>query len=268
MSSWQIILNYWPVLIIALGLEIMLRGRTIITSLIGIAFAALIVFGLVSFALKGPLTKDANSYQIEYDKQGITNVELTIKPLVGNLMIKSGISTDQLMSGEIRVSGNEDLVKESELINGVQKISLSSTGNVMLPSRNIENGFPWELSLNSEIPFFLNIEQIFGIQKLLLTDLNIEALDASLVMGTMEVVFPAEEFLAANLECIIGEMVIKIPEGVDVRIELESGMTGVSLDEGFNREGDVIYSTGAKTNNVNVLSVNLPIGSLKVLSQP
>jgi len=74
--------------------------------------------------------------------------------------------------------------------------------------------------------------------------------------------------LAANLECIIGEMVIKIPEGVDVRIELESGMTGVSLDEGFNREGDVIYSTGAKTNNVNVLSVNLPIGSLKVLSQP
>lgn len=268
MSSWQIIINYWPVLIIALGLEIILRGRSVITSLIGIAFAALIVFGLVSFALKGPLTKDANSHLIEYGKQGITNAELTIKPLVGNLMIKSGESTTQLVTGEIRVSGDEDLVEESEIINREQKITIASSGNVMLPSRNVQNGYPWDLALNSDIPFVLNIEQIIGIQKLLLSDLNIDALDTMLVMGTMEVDLPEKDFLTANLECIIGEMVIRIPEGMDIRIELDSGMTGVSLDDGFIKEGDLIYSSGGKTNDVNVLKVNLPIGSLKVLSQP
>ncbi|MDO9087505.1 MAG: DUF5668 domain-containing protein [Anaerolineaceae bacterium] len=268
MSSWQIIINYWPVLIIALGLEIILRGRSVVTSLIGIAFAGLLVFGLVSFAIKGPLTKDANSHLIEYGKQGITNVELTIKPLVGNLVIKSGESTNQLVTGEIQVSGDEHLVKESEILNGEQKITLASSGNVMLPSRNVQNGYPWYLALNSEIPFSLTIEQIIGIQKLLLSELNIDALDAMLVIGTMEVVLPEEEFLAANLECIIGEMVIRIPEGMEVRIELDSGMTGVSLDDGFIKEGNLIYSTGAKTKDVTVLKVNLPMGSLKVLSQP
>jgi predicted membrane protein len=61
-------------------------------------------------------------------------------------------------------------------------------------------------------------------------------------------------------------MVIVVPEGLSVTIELNSGMTGVTLSDGFTRAGDTIYSKNFNENKDSVkLKVNLPMGSLKVM---
>ena len=264
MSTWQIILNFWPILIVAIGLEIIFRGRSIVGSLMGVGFSILLVLGLFWFAMQGPLTKDAISHPISYEMENIQQAELNIKPLVGKLTIDSGDFTNQLIKGEILASNNEEIKIESELSGQTQKFSISTSGNVILPSKNLNNGFPWDLSLNTNVPFSINIEQIIGIQNLLLTGLDIENLDTKLVIGTMEVTLPETDKLTAELECIIGEMVIIVPEGIPLTIHLDSGMTGVSLGDGFVREGDVIYSKHSRSNQGYVLNVNLPLGSLQV----
>jgi len=69
--------------------------------------------------------------------------------------------------------------------------------------------------------------------------------------------------LEADFECIIGEVVLIIPEGTPVRINVDKGISGVSLGEGFFSEGDVIYSEDARLHQY-ILDVNIPIGSLRV----
>ncbi len=264
MSTWQIIMNFWPIIIVAIGLEIIFRGRSIIGSLIGVAFSILLVLGLFWFALQGPLTKDAISHPINYEVGNVKQAELEIKPMVGKLTIGAGDFTNQLMDGEILASNNEEIKIESKLSGQTQKISLTTSGNVYLPSNNMNNGFPWDLLLNTNVPFSISIEQIIGIQNLSLTDLDIQNLDSKLVIGTMEVNLPDIENLSADLECVIGEMVIIVPEGISLTINLDSGMTGVTLGDGFVREGDVIYSKQSTTNKNYILNVNLPLGSLQI----
>lgn len=264
MSTWQIIMNFWPIIIVSIGLEIIFRGRSMIGSLIGVALSILLVLGLFWFALQGPLTKDAISHPISYEVGDSKRAELDIRPMVGKLTIDSGDFTNQLIDGEILASNNEDIKIKSDLSGQTQKISITTSGNVYLPSNNMNNGFPWDLLLNTNVPFSINIEQIIGVQNLLLTDLDIENLDSKLVIGTMEVIMPDTEKFSADLECVIGEMVIIVPEGISVTINLDSGMTGVSLGDGFVREGDVIYSKQSTTNQNYILNVNLPIGSLQI----
>jgi hypothetical protein len=84
----------------------------------------------------------------------------------------------------------------------------------------------------------------------------------------MEVILSEDEYFDAFLECVIGEMVLIIPEDLPVRIELNSGMTGVSLDDGFVKEGNLIFSPAADRSDQDmVIVVNLPMGSLKLKNQ-
>jgi hypothetical protein len=224
------------------------------------------VLGLFWFALQGPLTKDVVSHPINYEVGSAKQAELAIRPIVGKLTINSGDFTNQLIEGEILASNEEEINIESELSGQTQKISISTSGNVYHPANNMNNGFPWDLLLNSNVPFNINIEQIIGIQDLTLTEIDIQNLYSKLVIGTMEITLPESDKFSAELECIIGEMVIIIPEGIPVTIQLDSGMTGVSLGDGFVREGDVIYSKNSRKDQGYVLNINLPIGSLKVVN--
>lgn len=264
MTTWQIIMNFWPIIIVAIGLEIIFRGRSIVGSLIGVGLSIALVVGLFWFALQGPFSKGAISQPVSFEVGDIKQAELIIKPLVSKLTIDSSDENNQLVKGEIFSSNNDVIKIESELSDQKQQISIFNAENINLPSKNMNNGFPWNLSLNSKIAYTINIEQILGTQNLLLTGLDIENLDTKLVIGMMEVVLPDTEKLNAKLECIIGEMVIIVPEGIPLTIHLDSGMTGVSLGDGFVREGDVIYSKYSRINEGYVLNVNLPMGSLKI----
>ena len=267
MSSWQIIVNFWPVLIIAIGMEIIFRGRSAIGSVIGVAFSVLVILGIIWFAMQGPLVKEAESTPITYELKNVQEVDLNLKPLVANMKLETSLMPDQIIDGEIFTSEKENLSVNTSFVesNQIQRIQIASEGNVVFPSKNMNNGYPWDLKLSSEVPFTLKIEQVFGIQKLSLQDLILESIDSQLVIGSMEVQLPDNMENNGKLECVIGELVLIVPDDMALKIQIDTGITGVSLDDGFVREGDFIYSKAAKRNNQDqLLIVNLPIGSLQV----
>ncbi len=263
MTTWEIILNYWPVLLIALGLEKIFTKQSIVGSLIGVGFSILFVLGLLWFILQGPFSKDAVTSPINFDAKNIEKVELRIEPIVSSLNLSSGNVTDSLVTGNILLASNERMVTEEKAESSTQKISISTSGAVFFPAGNINNGFPWELLLNPEPLYDLKIKQVIGEQNLDLKGLSFDELSSELVIGKMEVFLPEVDKLEAEFDCIIGEMVLIIPEGTPIRINVDKGISGVSLGKGFFSEGDVIYSEDARLPQY-ILDVNIPIGSLRV----
>ncbi len=265
MSTWQIILNFWPVVIIAIGMEILLRDRSVTSILFGVGVSLLVIVGMFWFAWQSPIIKDGTPTPISIDQVEVDEVKLTLNPLAANFQLKTEKDQKQFLSGEIVTAHNEQLKVLSELTGSEQTIELSSEGIVYLPSRNIKNGYPWNLTLNSDFPVALDIEQNVGKQKLFLDDLVLNKLNSRLMIGTMEIFLPEKLENAGKLECIIGEMTIIVPKDMPLQIQLDSGMTGVSLAEGFTRIGDTIYSPEAsRTSSDSLLLVKLPMGSLKV----
>ncbi|HSM25345.1 MAG TPA: hypothetical protein VK856_10815 [Anaerolineaceae bacterium] len=264
MTTWQIIMNFWPVLLIALGLDIIFKRQSIIPTLIGVIMSLLLLLGLSWFIIQGPLTKEAVSSTINYESIDAEKVNLSINPIVSNLNISDNKESESVISGEIFLANSEKLIEGLNTQDNIQEISLTTSGNVAFPARNMNDGFPWKLALNPEIPFNININQVIGLQRLDLANLLVDEINSKLVIGKMEVVLPDAKVLDANFECILGEMVLVIPEFIPVTIYLDSGITAVSVGEGFIREGDVIYSKQSRVNEGYILHVNLPIGSLKV----
>lgn len=166
LSTWQIITNFWPILIIGIGLNIIFRGRSMIGSIAGIGLAFLLVLGLLWFVYQAPSTKEFVSHPISYEVGDVKQAELNIKPLVGYLTLGKADSTELLINGEIITSNNENLRIESEMIGQSQKISLSTTGEVVLPSNQMNNKSSWDIFLNPNMTFDINIDQIFGNQTL------------------------------------------------------------------------------------------------------
>lgn len=263
MTTWEIIVNYWPVLIIALGLEIIFKRQSVVGSLIGVSFSILFVLGLLWFILQGPFSRNAVSFPVNIDTKNSELVELSIEPIVSTLMLSVGNASDPVVSGNILLASNEELLTEENIEGSTHGISISTSGVVMFPAGNINNGFPWELTLNPEFIFDLNIKQIIGEQNLDLTGLSFEELSSELVIGKMQVFLPEVDKLNASFDCIIGEMVLIIPEGTSVRINVDKGISGISFGDGFFRDGDVIFSEDARPHQY-ILDVNIPIGSLKV----
>lgn len=263
MSTWEIVVNYWPILLIALGLEIIFKRQSAIGSIIGVGFSILVVLGFLWFILQGPFVRNAVSTPIQFENKNVDTVELSIETISGKLILNEGKQNSPNVAGEVFLAANEDLDTNEKTVGKSQEISISSTGYVVFPSGNMNNGFPWTLSLNPDKSFVIDINQIVGEQILNLSEINLEDLNSELVIGKMEVVLPEVDSLDADFECIIGEMVLIIPDGFPVRINVDTGITAVSLGEGFTKDGDTIFSEDARIPVYN-LNVNIPLGSLRV----
>ncbi len=263
MSTWEIVINFWPILIIALGLEIIFKRQSAIGAIIGAGFSILVVLGFLWFILQGPFVRNAVSTPIQFENENVEKVELSLETIAGKLILNEGKENGPAVAGEVFIAASENLDTDEKTVGNSHKISIESTGYVVFPPGNMNNGFPWELSLNPQKPILIDINQILGEQKLDLSEITLEDINSELVIGKMEVVLPDIDTLDANFECIIGEMVLIIPDGIPVRINVNTGFTTVSLGEGFSRDGDIISSEEAGIPEYN-LEVNLPFGSLRV----
>lgn len=266
MSTWQIIMNFWPIIIVAIGLEIIFRGRSVVGSLIGVTFSILLVLGLFWFLFQSPSPKNVESSPINFELKNVDLVDLNLEPLVGSLSINPNSSSNQILSGQIFSPNHDEIIIDSNLTGGVQTISISTEGNVIFPTTNMYSSYTWDLALNSEVPFKIKIEQILGSQTLFLQEIKIKDFISKVVIGTMEVTLPETEVFAGNLECVIGEMVIKVPQDIPVTFNIDTGITTISFDDNFVREGDVIYTKNSKGNTDYVIDINLPIGALKIVN--
>lgn len=263
LSTWEIVVNYWPILLIALGLEIIFKRQSAIGSIIGVGFSILVVLGFLWFILQGPFVRNAVSTPLHFDNKDVEKVELSLETISGKLILNEGKENGPNVTGEVYIAANENLDTNEKTVGKSQEISITSTGYVVFPSGNMSNGFPWELSLNPNKQFLIDIDQIVGEQILDLSEIALEDMNSELVVGKMEVVLPKVDSLDAKFECIIGEMVLIIPDGISVRINVDTGLTAVSLGEGFAKDGDIIFSEDARVPVYN-LEVNLPLGSLRV----
>jgi hypothetical protein len=264
-TAWEMIFRLWPIFLIALGLDIVFRGESIVGSLIGVSISVVVVGALVWFALQGPLVGNEQALDISHPADSAELVEMRIQPAVAELQIDSEPNQEQVLTGTVKLAEQETLTDDYFVSNKTGHLNLSSQGTVILPSKTKKDGFLWDLSLNDEIPLKLEIEQGVGQQVLDLQDVNLQSLNSNLGVGQLTITLPDQGEFEGDLECSIGELVIRVPENMAVKFVLDTALTSVDFPSSFYREGDVIYSDQNKTEaDLNTVFVEVAIGSLRI----
>jgi hypothetical protein len=267
LNVWELVFRLWPILLIAIGLDIVIGRKSFLLSLVGLVIAlALLAGALWLFGVRVESGQVLNSEQISQSLDGASAARLTIAPAVGSLRLTSMSSPDGLVSGTVRRVGNETITSNYDVSGGTAVYTVRGTGGVFLsiPAGG-SNQWNWDLALTPEVPIDLNSNLGAGEALIDLTGLDIQALNVNLGLGQTTVVLPDQGQFEGKVDGAIGQTVIRIPQGMAVRIQADTGIANINVPSDFERQNDTYTSPGFDgAQNRIELQVGQAIGNIEV----
>ena len=274
-SIWWQFFRFWPVILIAVGLNIILAPRFPMLSALVVAliFAAGIGAAYLSEQVSiayGFQFRNEHHYSSSVDD--IHTLEMDVDFGLGALAIDSD------------ASGNEDalftvlsFVMHPEVLEirkeGIAEVTLSSGGgwaslappppkatlydretgwNVNIGNIDIDlsdlfnilDDPEWEIGISPDVIVRLDIEAGAADLELDLRDVNVETLDVAVGVADVYIDLPNNAgHTTVYIDAGAADIDISVPDGVAARIESDSGMSSIDIDDArFLRTGGVWQS--------------------------
>lgn len=247
-SAWEVILRLWPVLLVAVGLDILFGRRSplvslLITVLVLGAAGALLWLYVPAPAAGQPLATE----RVEQPLDGASRAEVEIRPGVANLRIASLSDSGLLVEGTVAPGGGETITRDFYVSGDTAHFALRSRAQpatgILLSGRAGEERL-WDLRLNSGVPMVLKVSTGVGTSEMDLAGLNVNDLDVDTGVGRTVLTLPARGQVRARVNGGVGEVVVTIPKGMAASIRVNAGIGTAEVVGNFQRQGDAYLSPG------------------------
>lgn len=265
-SVWEVISRFWPILLIALGLEIILNRFSAWGSLLALVLVVAIVAG--GLWLLGPDIGSRRVVAGEEVRQALgeaTQAKVVIEPGVGSLHIEALPESANLAEGVISAGRGQRVNRHFAVAGQTATFTLQTEGATLGPFFWWGDQPGWELGLAPEVPLELKVDLGAGRADIDLTGLTVDDLEVTLGIGQATVTLPDEGRFYAKLEGAIGETVVVIPSGMAARIRVDSGLAVSDLPDSYQQRAEVYTSPGyASADNRVDLEVSQAIGKITI----
>ena len=258
-SSWTVLLRLWPVLLIALGIDVLFGRRSVAGAVIsGLLMLILLggVVALVFFAQQIPALSELarpaewRVEQIEYPLSGLerARVQIDWSSVPGTLRALE--DSANLIEGEIAYRG--ELVFDVQVRGAEADVELDQrfSGVWFGPLDTLRGGDQrWLVELSPDVDLDLRLNGGSGRCEADLRGLQLSGLDVDVGSGSIELSLPGENTFDAVIEGGSGALTISVPDDVGVRVVLESGSGSFRPGERFTlasgeRDDDGVWETG------------------------
>lgn len=246
-NIWELLLRFWPVFLIALGIDILLGSRREVWAralavLLSLALLAGVVwFAGMNFTTPGGALESSTLSQPALD---VDTASYQLSMAAGLFEISGGAPEDELISGAVNTSGERGVRENFSVENGEASYSLKDDSVTIRIGSGASNQH-WVIQLNDQIPGELDATLGAGQLNLNLSGLEITQLDATVAAGEMVVDLPQQGGFTGDLTTVIGKTVIRIPSNAAVEIEVD-GIFPISISgDGLTRDGRVVKATGS-----------------------
>ena len=265
--SWQMFFSLWPVLLIAAGLDIIIGRRSAWGAVVGIVLGALLIASVVWLVVSAPWVGQVNQFEpLTQTINGALKADINLETPVGALQVGAGADSGNLVNASLRHFSNEDIVTQNYVVqDGHGYYGIKTHGFYMYPAPAVTSGKPdWDVKLTSKVPLQLDSNLVMGDQRLDLSELKVDVLNADTVMGRVEVTLPQEGFTQGRINLVMGQIVIIVPRGANVHITTSTVLVPISLPAGFERNGNEIVSLNPTSTQVMKLDVSDVMGVVSI----
>jgi hypothetical protein len=267
-SGWTVLLNFWPVFLVAIGLDILLGRRSFLAGLL----AAILVIALLGGALwyfGSALAGEALSADlIEQPLEGVKRAEITLEPLVGSLSVSGLRDSKNLIEGEIHRYQEKGITQAYRVEDQVGYFIVADLGRTIFFPSSPGPDVAWNLSLTPEIPLDLDVEFVIGNMNIAAQDLSLNSLTTSLVIGETSIFLPERGNFEAKIAGVIGGITIYVPDSMEISINSEVGIMNVIVPGDYAELGDSYLSPGYNTSKNQVrIDVSQVIGQVRVVEK-
>lgn len=198
--------------------------------LIGLGFYVLWSASRTEAAPKG----EAASIPLE----GLTRARVSIHHGGGKLDLGRGDDPDALVTGTF-VGGLEVRRRDRDGVAGYDLRPAQRGLAMMLYPTLWRRGLEWDVWLNPEVAYDLDVESGLTSSMLDLEGLMVNEFSLKTGLSACEVTLPSMGVVRAQVESGLGAVELRIPEGVAAHIRVEAGLGAATVDEArFPRAGD------------------------------
>jgi len=259
---WGTLWRFWPVLIIAIGLGILLRryNHWLVSMLILVLLFACLGVAIWQYGAYPQAGETARSYSEPLGSLEHARVQIDFN--AGSLTVGS------LASGSpnfVEVSGNRGM--------RVDFRSQGGEGILHLSTERAERRFWDEARTGGEarfaraIPLTVNLKSAASGIYLDLSALRVDELQMDIDVGNYIVQMPSSAgTIRAYIKVDLANLEVAIPEGVAARLKVDADLTAFEVDESrFPRRGDYYQSPGFEgTENRLELEIDCDLSRVQV----
>ncbi len=266
LNAWDIIVRFWPILLIAVGLDILIGRR----SAWGTAIALVVVLALLAGGIVFFDNQPRWTYAVESVDIPLGNVEkatVTLDPAIGYLLVDAlPKGSKVLVKGEVRPFSGEEIGETVDFSGTHATVDLRTKGIIVVPFFSGWSDQPsWDLALHPGVATDLIVDFGVGKAEFDLRDLQIGEIQIKQRIGQTILLLPSADNMSIVLEGGIGEIRVVFPKDVGVRLLADVGIGNVVVPSDYTRDGDFYLSPGyaAAGNQIEVV-IALGIGSVQV----
>ncbi|MBG7609857.1 MAG: hypothetical protein IZT55_03230 [Anaerolineae bacterium] len=235
-NMWKLV---WPTFIIALG------AWTLWTATQG----------------KGALEIE----EISIPLQGAESAKIQLEFGAGQVNLAGGAGSDQFLEGTFAGGA----LTHSKLIENLLDVTIEppSADFVHMVMPWSWGAREWNISLNDQIPLNLQVKTGASSMELDLSNLRVTELELDTGASSTKITLPANAgHTHVDVDGGAASIVLNVPDGVAARIQIDSGLAAISVDqERFPRLGDIYKSNEFDTaeNKVDI-TADFGAGSLTI----
>jgi hypothetical protein len=268
-DAFSLLLRLWPLLLIALGLDLVFKGRSALATLVGVLLSLAIIGGITWYALTNSNALSVNVEKISQPLGEAQRASVRLANPVGRLIVSSGAEPSQLISGSATLARDQSLDTRYSIDNGLASYSLTSSSVVFVPWNGGFNPPVWDVNLTEAAPINLNLDTGVGEQTVDLRGLDLEEVTISVAVGQLELTLSADDQFSGEVSNPVGSIVIYVPAGALVEFRTDTAISTREIPVGYRVDGNLVYSPGADASNARIrLTVEKPIGRLSIRTLP
>ncbi len=244
-NVWNAIIRLWPILLIAVGLDLMI-GRSTRRWWPAVLVLMVILIGAF-FALLETSEQMTAERPFSQELNGVTQAEVSLICSSCSLQLGDSSTPGMLIEGTVVLGWRESLSHSYMIAGEKGEFTLASQ---QLPAPLLSPKAadkPWRFRLTPNIPLHLRVEIEEGTAALNLERLNLVDLDIRTGRGESTIILPRNGRLEARISGGGSDMTIEVPRGVGLRVFVEAGTNDVHLPIGYERQGDTYLSPSYAT---------------------
>lgn len=261
---WSFLIQFWPLILIAFGLDIVLgRKRREVVAIVIVILVALLWF--VWAVVPHNAQTVAGTQNIMHNLDGARQADITLNSGVATLDVSALDEPGVLVRGTVDKARGERLEDEFRVSGGVARWKLASHNSNPLNFIGKRHGGEWRLQLSDRVPLDLTLDTGVGNINLDLSQLNLTRFSLDSGVGSSTITMPSSGQVSAEINGGVGSITVRIPRQMAARIEVDKGLGGLNVSGDYLHEGDTYTSAdyGTATNRLD-LSIDGGIGGITV----
>lgn len=275
-TIWDTLARLWPIVLIALGAEILLGRTQPAAGALAAAFLVLVVAAVTFAYVVVPSTFQPafgvptfHQETISVPLQSSQSGDVSIGVGVAQVNLSAAPSTSSDLVQVIATLPPGSRIEQSRTVVGdtarASLVERTNQGvNIPFSRPNNAGDFIWDVRVTPRVPVSLSADLGVGQSNLDLSNLNVTDLRVSAGVGETTITLPARaEQTNGSISGGVGHLTLIVPANVGARISTSSGLGAVNASSRFVKTGSTYqtdnYSSAASRVN---LSLNLGVGSV------